>query len=262
MAAVGRDRPTWHPEGENVTKSLQFPGDIRPDFSGFSKEAFTFLSDLKRNNQRAWFKARKEVYDREVKFATECLLGEFRDSVPVRGDPAHGMFRIYRDVRFAADKSPYKTHVGAVLTRSGAKGDPGLVYIHIEPGGSFVAAGFYAPTKDFLHAWRRRMSGDPAEFLEVAADLERAGHRLEHRGAIKTMPHGFRAHATGPVAEHLRWKHFLVSRPVTDRRAQGRQLLTIIRDLMKVAMPLLEYGWSVLEEMPGDDPRRHMRTAG
>lgn len=245
-----------------MTKSLRFPDDVRPDFSGFSEEAFAFLSDLKRNNQRTWFKTHKEVYDREVKFATECLLGEFRDSVPVRGDPARGMFRIYRDTRFAADKSPYKTHVGAVLTRSGAKGDPGLVYIHIEPGGSFVSAGFYALARDFLHAWRQRMSEDPAGFLGMAAALEEAGHRLEHRGALKAMPRGFREHATGPVAEHLRWKHFLVSRPVTDRRARGRQLLAIIRDLMETALPLLEYGWAVLETMPGDDPRRHMRTAG
>ena len=248
-------------------QTLEFPDDIRPDFHGFSPQAFAFLDGLKKNNDRAWFRDRKETYDSEVKFAMECLLGEFSPArgpspLPVRGDPKRGLFRVHRDVRFSKDKQPYKTHVGAVLTRSGGKGDPGLVYVHIEPGASFVSAGFYAPDREFLTAWRLRMAERPDEFLETVAPFTapRARYTLRHRGALKTLPRGFAEHADSPVAEYLKWKHFLVSRPVTDRQAQSRALVDIVRETGAAAVPLLDYGWQVLETAYGDDPRRHMRS--
>jgi len=81
--------------------------------------------------------------------------------IPLRGDK-RGMFRIHRDVRFAKDKLPYQTHASAVLTPSGTKGDPGLVYVHISADGlsswsdgqegSFMAPGFHQPDKDVLSA--------------------------------------------------------------------------------------------------------------
>src|SRR5215813_4243216 len=93
-------------------------------FAGFRPAAFAFFSELRDNNDPAWFKPRKTVYESEV-------LGPFRElivavgaalheaGVPLVGDPRHGIFRIYRDVRFSPDKRLYKTHAGAVLTRSG-----------------------------------------------------------------------------------------------------------------------------------------------
>ena len=178
-----------------MKKPLEFPADVRPDFQGFSAEAFAFLAALSENNERAWFKARKDLYDAEVKFPMECLLAEFApgrapDGFPLRGDPARGMFRIHRDVRFSKDKSPYKTHAGAVLTRSGSKGDPGLLYIHVQPGASFVSAGFYSPGKEFLHAWRTCIADRPEEFLDLVAPFAapRGRYALRHRGALRTMP--------------------------------------------------------------------------
>ncbi len=243
-----------------MAKPLEFPDDVRPDFRGFSKEAFAFLEELERNNDRNWFKARKGIYDREVRFAMECLLAEFRAAEPVRGDPRRGMFRIHRDTRFSADKSPYKTHAGAVLTRSGGKGEPGLAYVHVQPGRSFVSAGFYAPDREFLHAWRRRIADKPEEFLELAGTLRKPRHVFGHRGALKTMPRGFREHADGPVADYLRWKHFLVTRKVTDAQAGSRRLVGLVRETIDVAEPLLEFGWAVRETALEDDPRRHLRT--
>lgn len=250
-----------------MAKTLEFPDDVRPDFQGFSPEAFAFLDGLRKNNDRGWFKERKDIYDREVRFAMECLLGEFApgrgpSGLPVRGDPKRGMFRVHRDIRFSKEKLPYKTHAGAVLSRSGARGDPGIVYIHVEPGASFVSSGFYAPDRDFLNAWRARMAAHPDEFLAaVAAFTEGRGkYRLRHRGALKSMPRGFAEHAGGPVAEYLKWKHFLVGRSVTDRQAQSRKLIDIVRETAEAALPLLDYGWTVLETAYEDDPRRHMRT--
>lgn len=250
-----------------MAKTLDFPDDIRPDFQGFPPSALTFLENLGKHNERDWFKPRKDAYDNDLKFPMQCLLGEFTSDrrpagFPVKGDPKRGIFRIYRDVRFAKDKAPYKTHVGAVMTRSGGKGDPGLIYTHIAPGGCFLSAGFYSLDKEFLAAWRSRIAAEPDRFLEVIAPFTapRGKYGVRHRGALKTLPRGFKEFADSPIAEFLKRKHHLVSRPLTDKQVQSRKLLDHIRELADVAGPFLEFGWDVLETAYEDDPRRHMRV--
>jgi uncharacterized protein (TIGR02453 family) len=250
-----------------MAKTLNFPHDIRPDFQGFSPTALSFLEDLAKHNERDWFKPRKETYDNALKFPMECLLGEFTSDrrprgFPVQGDPKRGIFRIYRDIRFAKDKNPYKTHVGAVMTRSGGKGDPGLIYTHIEPGGSFLSAGFYSLDKEFLAAWRSRIAAEPDRFLGIIAPFEKPHSKyfIRHRGALKTMPRGFQEFADSPVADYLKWKHFLVGRTLTDKQVQSKNLVYHLRELADVACPFLEFGWDVLKTAYEDDPRRHMRA--
>ena len=88
------------------------------------------------------------MYEREVRFPLECLVAELSDpahALPLRGDPKRAVFRVYRDVRFSKDKSPYKTHAAAYLARGGVRGDPGDLYIHIEPKKCFLGAGFFMP---------------------------------------------------------------------------------------------------------------------
>lgn len=249
-----------------MNKSLDFPDDIRPDFQGFPPEAFRFLEGLRKNNERDWFKARKDTYDTDIKFSMECLLGEFTAArrpagFPLLGDPKNGMFRIYRDVRFSKNKDPYKTHAGAVLTRSGGKGDPGIIYVHIEPGASFLSAGFYSLDKEFLSAWRARIAADPDGFLDLIAPFTKPRGKffMRHRGALKTMPRGFQEHADSPVADYIKWKHFLDGRSLTDKQTQSRKLLDHIRELAEIAGPFLSFGWDIHETAYEDDPRRHMR---
>jgi hypothetical protein len=95
------------------------------EFTGFRPAAFAFLTELRDNNDPAWFKPRKAVYEaevlqpfRELVLAVAATLGQ--GGLPLVGDPKQAIFRIYRDIRFSRDKRPYKTHAGAVLTRSGS----------------------------------------------------------------------------------------------------------------------------------------------
>ena len=181
---------------------LIFPDDVRPDFEGFSDAAFGFLKALARNNERGWFNGNREAYETEVRFPLECLVAEFRPGgagkgLPVRGDPSKAIFRIYRDIRFSKNKLPYKTHAGAVLSRSGARGEPGVVYIHIQPGNCFVSAGFWRLDPPTLTAWRRRMVDDPEEWLSIVepyADGKDAAY-MRTISALKTMPRGFKQDA-------------------------------------------------------------------
>src|SRR5204863_9410285 len=130
-------------------KELAMAKDIGA-FTGFSPAAFTFFRGLAKHNDPNWFKPRKPVYDGEVAAPFRALIGSASAALaeaglPLTGDPDRGMFRIYRDVRFSPDKRLYKTHAGAVLTRSGGKRDPGLLYLHFEPGASRLGAGFWHP---------------------------------------------------------------------------------------------------------------------
>src|SRR5215469_10430105 len=152
-------------------------------FTGFRPPAFEFFRGLVANNHPNWFKARKAVYDSEVLAPFRALLTALNEAldaagVPLVGDPARGIFRIYRDVRFSANKQLYKTHQGAVLTRSGGKGDPGLLYIHLEPGASMIGAGFWHPEPALLNRLRGAVFNDPDGFLALAEQLKGAGYAL------------------------------------------------------------------------------------
>src|SRR5947208_5598437 len=151
-----------------------------PVFTGFRPAAFAFFGELRDNNDPVWFKPRKAVYEAEVLAPFRELIGSVgaafaATGIPLVGDPIRGIFRIYRDVRFSPDKRLYKTHAGAVLTRSGRKRDPGLLYLHVAPGESMVAAGFWHPEPDLLTRLRRAMLADPDGFAAIAARLEAAG---------------------------------------------------------------------------------------
>ncbi len=251
---------------ENEPAKLVFPDDFRPDFEGFRPAAFTFLRGLARHNERDWFKARREVYDAELRFPMECLVAEFRpggagDGLPVRGDPKKATFRIHRDVRFSKNKSPYKTHVGAILSRTGARSEDGVVYIHVQPGNCFVSAGFWRLDNVPLAAWRARMAENPGEWLDIAGDYADPKGAIFMRtiSALKTMPRGFREHAESPVAAFIRWKSYLMTRQVSDAEASGRGLVDIVRKHALRAAALLNYGWEITDTPADDDPRRHLR---
>src|SRR5205085_4193968 len=135
---------------------------------------------LRDNNDPAWFKPRKSVYEAEVLAPFRALiaavgaaLGEA--GIPLAGDPLRSVFRIYRDVRFSPDKRLYKTHAGAVLTRSGSKRDPGLLYLHVAPGESMAAAGFWHPEPELLTRLRRAVLSDSEGFLAMADGLAASG---------------------------------------------------------------------------------------
>lgn len=179
-------------------------------FAGFRPAAFDFLSELRDHNNPAWFKPRKAIYETEV-------LAPFRDLVvavgaaldqaglPLVGDPRRGIFRIYRDVRFSPDKRLYKTHAGAVLTRTGDKRNPGLLYLHVAPGESMMAAGFWHPGPDLLAKLRRAILADAEAFLGMAARLEKAGHSISSDERLSRPPRGFEGAKGTPVAEYVGW---------------------------------------------------------
>jgi uncharacterized protein (TIGR02453 family) len=124
--------------------------------------------------------------------------------VPLTADPKRSIFRIHRDVRFSSDKSPYKTHAGAVLTRDGTKNSQGLLYVHVASQGAFTAAGFYHPDPDQLAALRREIAAAPERFEALERALKKARLELGRDEPLKRLPRGFDNAPPGPTAESLK----------------------------------------------------------
>ena len=227
-----------------------------PPFPGLRTEALDFLRQLAQNNERDWFKARKATYDDEVLWPMKCLVVDAARqatslSLPLTGDPKRSIFRIYRDTRFSKNKQPYKTHAGAVLSRSGSRKDNGVVYIHVEPGKAFLAGGFWRPETSLLRAWRARIAEAPALFLEMAHTLDDAGLPLHHaNNTLKRMPRGYEDLADTETADYLRWKSFIVTRDVPDEALQSPDFTQTVVQMARDTLPLLEYGWQLTETVP------------
>jgi len=183
---------------------------------------------------------------RELIAAVGERLGQA--GLPLVGDPRRGIFRIYRDVRFSPDKRLYKTHAGAVLTRSGGRRDPGVLYIHVAPRESMVAAGFWHPEPALLARLRRAVLADPEEFLAIAGRLAKAGCPLTSDDKLSRSPRGFEAAKGTPVEEYVAWKSFTAHRMLSDTEMQSPALVDRIADFTRTVLPLLEWGWAAVDD--------------
>lgn len=226
----------------------------RDDFPGFSAQALKFLRDLKKNNDRAWFAPRKELYERECLEPLRALSlalteGLHKAKIPIAADPSRVGFRIYRDVRFSPDKSPYKTNLGTYLPYCGKRNAQGGLYVHIAPRASFAAVAFYQLERAALQLWREAMATDPKRFQTVLRALQRNGVELsEQEDALKRMPRGFEALADSPIAPYFKRSSFMVSREFSNDDVMSERLVRECVGLAKQAKPLLEFGWDVLRE--------------
>ena len=233
-----------------------------PGFAGFRPAAFAFFSELQDNNDPAWFKPRKVLYEAEVLAPFRELIAAVtetlgRAGLPLVGDPRRGIFRIYRDVRFSPDKRLYKTHAGAVLTRSGGRRDPGVLYIHMAPGESMAAAGFWHPEPALLGRLRRAVLTDPDGFLAIVERLAEADCSLSSDDKLSRLPRGFEAAKGIPVAEYVGWKSFTAHRMLSDAEMQSPALVNLIVDFAHAVLPLLEWGWAAVDdEVPSPIPIR------
>ena len=235
---------------------------VTEGFAGFRPAAFTFFRELQDNNDPAWFKPRKALYEAEVLAPFRELIAAVGDALgraglPLSGDPRRGIFRIYRDVRFSPDKRLYKTHAGAVLTRSGGRRDSGVLYIHVAPGESMVAAGFWHPEPALLARLRRSVLSEPDDFLAIADGLAKAGCPLSSDDKLSRPPRGFEAAKGTPVAEYVGRKSFTAHRMLSDTEMQSPKLVDRIADFASTVMPLLEWGWAAVDdELPPPLPIR------
>ncbi len=220
-------------------------------FTGFGPQALPFFKALAFHQTKEWFEENRAIYDNEVRGPFGDLVEDVaaalaKSGSPLKGDRKTALFRIHRDVRFAKDKSPYKTHAGGVLTRSGGKNDPGLLYFHLAPEGCFVAAGFYDPEPEELARLRAAIVRSPAAWTAMTAALGKAGLKLTEEYAMKRAPRGFENVTDPSIAAALRNKSFVCSRPIPSERVATPALVDDICAFAGEVKPLLEWGWSAV----------------
>nr|WP_243665199.1 TIGR02453 family protein [Rhodothermus marinus] len=149
-----------------------------PPFPGFRPEALDFLRALKQHNRRDWFRPRKAIYEDEVRWPMQCLVADvgrelIRRGLPLRGDPEQGLFRIYRDTRFSKDKRPYKTHIGAVLSRTGSRRDLASCTFMWSPATRFWGPASGSPRRPSCGAGAESCCRRPRRFWTSSGNFRR-----------------------------------------------------------------------------------------
>jgi len=216
------------------------------------QEVLNFLSEIKENNNREWFEQNKEWYQacrKKVVFLTDLIiheLGKFDDEIGLQ-DPNQCVFRIYRDVRFKEDKTPYKTHFGTYIAKGGRKSVNAGYYLHIEPGASFVGGGSWSPPADALKAIRTEIFDHPDEFKQIVdAPSFRKIYRQFYDDKLKTAPKGFPKDFAD--IELLKYKSFAFDHPMGDSVVAGDQYVEKIINSMKQLTPLNRFLNNALEK--------------
>jgi uncharacterized protein (TIGR02453 family) len=206
-----------------------------------------FLKDIKKNNDRVWFEKNKPKY-LEAKQGFEDFVGEVLKEI-VKFDTRLGgldhkklPFRIYRDVRFSKDKSPYKTNMGAGFSPNGKLVQEPGYYVHIEPGNkSFVAGGIYMPDAANLSKIRQEIdySADKLKKITSAKSFRNSFDGFDEFDKLKTMPKGYpKDH---PQIELLKLKSIIVSHNFTDKQVSDPKFVKIVATYAKAIKPLNDF---------------------
>ncbi len=211
------------------------------------QKTLAFLKNIKTNNNKDWFDKNKERYleakeefeifvDKLIKGATKF---DKRISPELKGKDC--VFRIYKDVRFSKDKTPYKSNFGASINPGGKKSLVAGYYLHLEPGASFLAGGVYMPQPDMLNAIRQEIDYNSEAFLKIlkSASFKKFFKGLDEDDKLKTAPKGFEK--DHPHIEILKNKHFIVSYPLSDKQLMEKNADATILAGFKAMHPFLEY---------------------
>jgi len=216
------------------------------------QEVLNFLSELKENNNKEWFDQNRNRYEdsrKKVLFLTEMIIHEIAKFDPEIGiqDPKNCVFRIFRDVRFATDKTPYKTNMGSFIAKGGRKSTSAGYYIHIEPGSSFIGGGSYCPPADALKAMRTEIFDHPGEFKQlISNDSFLKVYPEMYDDKLKTAPKGFPKDF--PEIDLLKYKSYAFTSKLDDSVVTSDAYLSKIVADLKELYPVNRFLNSALEK--------------
>ncbi|MGZ4100129.1 MAG: DUF2461 domain-containing protein [Bacteroidia bacterium] len=211
------------------------------------KTIFPFLKQLKNNNNKEWFDAHKDQYLTAKEEFEELVNGviagtrKFDKKIDPSITAKQCVFRIYKDVRFSKDKTPYKTNMGASINPGGKKSPTAGYYLHCEPGNSFIAGGVWMPEADILQAIRQEIDYNPKPLLKIlnSASFKKYFEGLDEDDKLKSAPKGY--DKDHEHIELLKNRHFIVSHKLSDKEINGSSNLKTILEGFKAMHPLMEY---------------------
>lgn len=206
-----------------------------PNFRGFPPEGLAFFAALAANNTRDHWLANKETFERTVRDPLRAFLDDVADEFGT-----FHLFRMNRDVRFAKDKSPYKTFTGIQFRHELGRDvhAPGF-YLHLEPGQVFAGAGVWHPDAEALGRIRDAIVADPDRWTKVVRERRFAElFRLEG-DALKRPPAGY--DSAHPAIDDLKRKDFIAVAPMADRRATSAGLDDELAGMWLTAAPFVHF---------------------
>lgn len=217
-----------------------------------TKSIFKFLADLEKNNNRDWFKEHKPRYQEvhaEFKAFANVVLDKMSHIDEIERLRVH---RIYRDVRFSKDKTPYSDHFSGGMSRA-TKLLRGGYYFHITPGASFVGGGFWGPNPADLKLIRTDIAADPKPLRKILASKSFVQTFDTLLGdQVKTAPRGYTV--DHPAIELLRYKQFYVRHPFTDTEVLSKDFPDKIVKVYSKLRPFFDYMSEVLTTDENGEP--------
>lgn len=214
------------------------------------KASLTFLQNLKKNNNKEWFDSHKKDYEQAkidfLKLSGEIIevIGQFDSRVQdALLDPKKCITRINRDVRFSADKTPYKPNFFLIVNEGGRKSPLACYFLHIEPGGkNFAGGGVYMPDAPELLKIREEILYRLPEWKKILQKKEfqqQFPEGIQAPESLKNVPRGFAADS--PAAEYLKMKGFFALRYLSDEEVQSKTCLKTLKGIYTAARPLVDF---------------------
>lgn len=204
---------------------------------------FDFLKTLKKHNNRDWFNAQKDRYVEEHEKITafaDALLSEMNKHDVIETESGKkSLHRIYRDIRFSKDKTPYNVHWGGGFKRA-TKKRRGSYYFHLEPGNSFIAGGFWGPVPEDLKRIREEFSYNEKTVRKILKSKSFVSSFGTMKGEqLKTTPKGFEA--DDPAIDLLRYKQFLMIKKFSDKEVLASGFTKKLSETYKAMRPFLDF---------------------
>jgi uncharacterized protein (TIGR02453 family) len=228
---------------------------VSEEFGGFPKDFFAFFRELKSRNERGWFEANKQRFRDSVQMPMSAFIAAMaphlrRVSKHFAADPrpnGGSMFRIYRDVRFARDKRPYKEHAACHFRHALGKDvhAPGF-YMHFAPDEVFFGGGLWHPEADALAKVRSAIAEKPAAWRKALGGKEFATRFGSVQGeALTRPPRGF--DPEHPLMEDIKRKSFFVMQQASPKLAESPKLVEDVAGAFRAAAPLMRFLCGALE---------------
>lgn len=198
------------------------------------RSTLKFLKDLRQNNNKPWFDEHKPQYQ-QAKDDFETLVQQLIDGLAKIDPDIRGLqvkdcvFRIYKDVRFSKDKTPYKTNMGAYFSKGGKKSDHAGYYFQLEPGASFLAGGMWMPQAPVLKKVRQEIDYDFTAFEGIVGQKEFIkGLGKVNGDTLKSAPQGYSE--DNPAIAYLKLKSLIVNHNISDDTVTQP---TLVREILR-----------------------------
>jgi len=218
---------------------------MKSEFKGFPSEGIVFFRKLKKNNNREWFLAHKQIYETKARQPLMEFIGVLQKEMSkyaseIHFDSAKSIFRIYRDIRFSKDKSPYKTHMAAHFGSQGKAHTSAGLYIHLDANEIFWGGGLYHPETTELRIVRASIAQDDTQLRKIIRDpkFQKLFGGLSGDQLSRT-PKGFPP--DHPAADLLRYKDYVAFAKEPVKLAMSGEVVSATVERFRAMMPLIRY---------------------